>query len=67
MAMVKNQIRLLQNLLKNRLQVKKIYLYKSHQQVNLIHASDVANFILFAIKTKKKLKVFLMLVKTLYL
>ena len=35
---------------------KKIYLYKSHRQVNLIHASDVANFISLVIKTKKKVK-----------
>ena len=35
---------------------KKIYLYESQRQVNLIHASDVANFILLAIKTKKKAK-----------
>ena len=35
---------------------KKIYLYGPQHQVNLVHASDVANFISLVIKTKKKVK-----------
>lgn len=51
-----NSSKIISKLVKKSFSSKKIYLYKSHQQINLIHARDVANFILFAIKTKKKIK-----------